>query len=84
MDELKVVILSCIRFRRGQVIIRGDSTDIINNFKHLSQSVALSSDLQRGPLQFTDYIRYARISVVVVHNKSRGPSLDHFKFINVS
>ena len=79
MDELKVVISPGNRFRGGQVIIRGDSTEIINNyFKHLSQSVVLSSDLQRGPLQFTDYIRYAKIPVVVIHNKSRSPSLDHF------
>ena len=78
MDELKVVISPCNRFRGGQVIIRGDSTEIISNFKHLSQSVFPSSDLQRGPLHFTDYIRYARIPVVVVHNKPRGPSLDHF------
>ena len=78
MDELKVVISPCNRFRGGQVIIRGDSTEILNNFKHLSQSVVLSSDLQGGSLQFTDYIRYARVPIVVVHNKSRGPSLDHF------
>ena len=78
MDELKVVISPCNRFRGGQVIIRGDSTEIINNSKHLSQSFVLSSNLQRGPLQFTDYIRYTRIPVVVIHNKSCSPSLDHF------
>ena len=44
------MISPCNRFRGDQVIIRGNSTEIINNFKHLSQSVVLSSDLQRGPL----------------------------------
>ena len=55
LGELKVVISPCNRFRGGQVISRGDSTEIINNFKHLNQSVVVSSDLQRGPHQFTDY-----------------------------
>ena len=36
LDELKVVISPCNRVRGGQVIRRGDSTEIINNFKHLS------------------------------------------------
>ena len=69
LDELKVVISPCNRFRGGQVIIMGDSTEIINKFKHLNQSVVVSSDCREGHTSLLIIIiRYARIPVVVVHN----------------
>ena len=49
LDELEVAVSPGYRCRRGQVSIRGDSTEIVNNFVYLSNSVVLSPDKQKNP-----------------------------------
>ena len=48
MDELKVLVSPGYRCRRGQVSIMGDSTEIVNNFEHLSKYFVLSPECREG------------------------------------